>query len=179
MTKIPIKIIVFVGFIILLLLQAIILKPIIKEHYLTDDIKNFMKFSWKYTIYVFVAVVLVMLLISRKDIKISHTPQIILFFVILGLGFYLGIHNSIDNTLLYLNLKAKNNEIVKTYKVINHKENQTFWLDSKESIHDRKDMEIIDKNRIKHNLKSIFEYQTGDTIKVKFNYGIMGINYLD
>ena len=115
----------------------------------------------------------------RKNLKISQTPSIILFLIIFGFGFYLGVHSSLDNLLLYLNLKTKKGEIVQTYQVISNKEPQVFWLDGKEPIHDRKDLEKINNQRIRNNLKSIFDYQNNDTVKVKYYKGIIDLNYIE
>lgn len=180
MTKVSIKNIVFViCFIIVFLLQDFLLKPIIKENYLSEDLKKFKEFSWKYTVSIFIVFFLIILLMIRKNLKISQTPSIILFLIIFGFGFYLGVHSSLDNLLLYLNLKTKKREIVQTYQVISNKEPQVFWLDGKEPIHDRKDLEKINNQRIRNNLKSIFDYQNSDTVKVKYYKGIIDLNYIE
>jgi len=180
MTKFSKRNIIFVlCFIVIFSLQDFILKPIIKEKYLYDDLKDFKNYSWKYTVSIIVLIATIIIFRIRKSLKAYQIPVIILAFMFFGTSFYFGVHNLIDNTILYINSITEGSRIVKTYNVISHKENKTFWLNNKDSVHERNDLENINKSRTKNGLKSIFEYQNNDTIRVSFNKGLINVNYLE
>lgn len=172
------QIIFIVCFILLFSLQNLVIEPIVKEKYLYDDLKYFKNNSWKYPVSIFIIIAAILIFKIRKSLTMYQIPGIILTLIFIATSFYFGGHNFIDNTLLYLNSKIEGLEIIKTYKVISYKENETFWLNSTESVHDKNDLENINKSRIRKNLKSIFEYQNNDTVKVRFNKGLINVNYL-
>ncbi|SHK39997.1 hypothetical protein [Chryseobacterium polytrichastri] len=175
-----VQIIFVICFIILYLLQSFILEPIIKEKYLSDDLKYFKIYSWKYAVSIFIVIAAIIIFRIRKSFKTHQIPGIILVLVFLGISFYFGVHSLIDNSILYINSITEGPKIAKAYEVVNHKEDKTFWLNSNNgSIQDKKDVEKINKSRIRKNLKSIFEYQNNDTVKVEFNKGLININYLE
>lgn len=166
-------------FIIILLLQDFFLKPFVKDLYLNDDIKNFKEFSWKYTVFIFTIPAGIIIFISRKSITLSAVPLILLGLMIFGSGFYFGFHSLVDNALLLINSKTKNTEINKTYEVIHDKEKKVFWLNNENSIHDKEDLQKINRYRVSKGLKSIFDLQNNDTVKVTFNKGWFDVNYLE
>lgn len=174
-----VQIIFIICFIILYLLQSFILDPIIKEKYLSEDLKHFKTYSWKYTVSIFIVIAAIIIFRIRKSFKTNQIPVIILVLIFLGISFYFAVHSLIDNTILYINSITEGPKIVKTYKVINHKEDKTFWLHNNGAVQDEKDLEKINKSRIRKNLKSIFEYRNNDTVKVNFNKGLININYLE
>ncbi|KPH14563.1 hypothetical protein [Chryseobacterium sp. ERMR1:04] len=121
-----VQIIFIICFIILYLLQSFILDPIIKEKYLSEDLKHFKTYSWKYTVSIFIVIAAIIIFRIRKSFKTHQIPGIILVLIFLGISFYFGVHNLIDNTILYINSITEGQKTIKTYKVINHKEDKTF-----------------------------------------------------
>ncbi len=166
-------------FIIILLLQDFFLKPFVKDLYLNDDIKNFKEFSWKYTVFIFTILAGIIIFISRKNITFSAVPLILLGLMIFGSGFYFGFHSLVDNSLLLINSETKKTEIIKVYEVVYHKGKKVFWLNNENSIHDKEDLQKINRYRISKGLKAIFNLQNNDTVKVRFNKGWLGVNYLE
>lgn len=172
------NVIFILCFIIIFTLQDFVLKPIIKEKYLYDDLKSFEIYSWKYTLSIFLIIATIIIFKIKKSLKLDQIPVIILALIIFGSSFYFGVHNLIDNSILYINSITEGSRIVKTYHVVSYKENKTFWLNNTQSIHDTDDLEKINKTKIRNGLKSIFEYKNNDTVKITFNKGLINVNYL-
>ncbi|EJL71874.1 hypothetical protein [Chryseobacterium populi] len=152
-------------------------EPTIKEKYLDSDLSTFKDDSWKYTIipFIFLLIVYLFLIIKSKRKDFSNLPLVILF---LTLGCF-GLRGLIDKFLLYVNTQTEKEKVVRIYEVINHKEQQVFWLKSKTFIHSDNEIDKINNYRIKKNLKSVFELKTNDTIIVTLKRGIMDVSYLD
>ncbi|GAB0157041.1 hypothetical protein CHRYSEOSP005_23100 [Chryseobacterium sp. Alg-005] len=179
MPKISKSLIITIAFLTLLfLVNALLLDPAIKTKYLSTDIKSFKEYSWKYTLLLSLFIV-VLLFLKQKKFNFTQTLNALPYILFFGIAFYMGFKNLIDKCLLYANTKTEKKEWVRTFEVIHHKDHKVFWLSAgKNSIHDD-ELFLINERRIKKNLKSIFDYDNGDTIKVKFKTGMLNVNYLD
>ncbi|MDN4012789.1 hypothetical protein QX233_09975 [Chryseobacterium gambrini] len=166
-------------FIIILLLQDFFLKPFVKNLYLSDDIKNFKEFSWKYTVSAIIILAGIIIFISKKNVKPSSIPLILLALIVFGSGFYFAFHSLVDNSLLLINSETKKTEIIKVYEVVYHKGKKVFWLNNENSIHDKEDLQKINHYKVSKGLKSIFDLQNNDTVEVTFNKGWFDIDYLE
>ena len=162
-------------------LQSFFLKPFIEDLYLSEDIRNFKAYSWRYTVSIFIIFSGIVIFLTRKNIKAVYIPLMLLMLIIFGIGFYFSLHSFIDNVLLLVNSKTPKSEIIKSYEIINHTEQKIFWLHSVDSIHiyDNNDLEKINNYRISKGLKSIYHYRNNDTIKMKFQNGWFDVNYLN
>lgn len=172
------QIISFIIFIIIFSIYDFVLKPIIRERYLYADLENFENGSWKYTIIIFIILLIIMLfaIIKSKIKDLSNLPIVIL---VLGGVCFIGLRHPINDLLLFVNIQTGKEKITRKYEVVNHKEQSVFWLDANEnSIHDNNDLDKVNKYRVEKNLKSVFEMKNKDTIVVLFKRGIMDINYL-
>lgn len=156
-------------------LDTFILTPFIKNHYFDTDLSNFKTEAWKYT-FIIIGVTAVLLAIFSKAKQLSH----IIYVVIISTILISGIKPLLTKIFLFINVKTETSQESYTYKIINHKVSQTFWLDSgeKKSIHDD-EIKLIDKKRKEKGLPSILGYKNNDTIKVIYKKGIFNVNYLD
>lgn len=179
--KLLYKYFLVIIFILIPVLQRFFLKPFIEDLYLSEDIRNFKAYSWKYTVSIFIIFSGIVIFLTRKNIKAVYIPLMILMLIIFGIGFYFSLHSFIDNVLLLVNSKTPKSEIIKSYEIINHTEQKIFCLHSVDPIHiyDNNDLEKINNYRISKGLKSIYTYRNNDTIKMKFQNGWFDVNYLN
>lgn len=179
MPKISKSLLIVIAFFTLsFLIRNLILTPVIKGRYLYADTKLFQENSWKYTLFLLL-IVLVIIFLKQKKITARQIPVTLLVITFFSIGFFIGFKNLIDDILLYTNTKIEKKEFIKTFQIVKHQENKVFRLnDGNNSIQDA-ELPLINERRIKQNLKSVFDYNNGDTIKVKFKTGILNISYLD
>lgn len=169
--------ILLIILVLLFCLDAFVLKPFIKEHYLDQDLQSFKDFSWRYLL-VIAVVIAIVVSICIKATKIIQIISVCLYSAFFALWAF---RTLLIQILLFTNFQTEREHIINTYEVINHKEAMVFWMDGGKgnSIHDDNAIELIDKKRKAKGLKSIFEYKTGDKVKVEFKRGIFNVNYLD
>ncbi|MGG5207864.1 hypothetical protein ACQWU4_02870 [Chryseobacterium sp. MIQD13] len=156
--------------------EGFLLKPFIREHYLKTDLDAFKIDSWKY-IFMITAVIAIVIIILSKAKKISQIIIVIILSTILTFS----LKSLISNILLFINYHTEISQTVQTYEIISHKKAMVFWLNAgkNNSIYEDGEIHLIDKKRKTKDLKSIFEYKTGDTVKVKLKKGIFNVNYLN
>jgi hypothetical protein len=173
------KVFSFMFLAALFLLNIFYLDPIIKSKYLDSEIRVFKNNSWKYSI-IFSIIILFFFIrynykIHKGKLKIWNTSLFVLVSFFLS---YL-LKNVTDDLLLYINTIANSKDVVVVYKVIENKENKVFDLyNNKDFITLRDELHKINNYRIKSKNKSVYEYKNRDTIHVKFNRGIIGVNYI-
>lgn len=173
------QIVNFIFWTALVLLNWFYFKPVIQNKYLDSDIMAFKDVSWKYSIVVFL-LILVFLVgyfykVDKEKLNFRNTGLLIL----LALFISFLLKTFMDNFVLYINTKIdyKNTTIV--YKVIENKENKVFELyDNKNFVSHDDELNKINKYRIDTKSKSLFEYKNNDTIHVSFNRGIIGVNFI-
>ncbi|PIF46143.1 hypothetical protein CLU96_3162 [Chryseobacterium sp. 52] len=171
----------FVLFCIIMILifcfDGFYLKPIIKDHYLDMDLKSFKNDFWKYQLLIaaLLAIVFILFMKIRKLLQMIPVILCSLFFV------FMGFKTFFSDIALYINYQTEKKQITKTYTVINHKETKVFWLYAGEvsSIHDYKEIQLTDQKRKANGLKSLFNYNYGDTVQITFKKGIFKVNYMD
>lgn len=156
------------------------IRPLIKQMYLENDVKNFKEGSIIYRIIIITCIILLFFFVQLKRLGITQTPGILIYAVFLWFSLFLATKNIPDNILLYINSKTEKVKITKTYTVISNIDPKVFWLDEKSaSIHSENELRIIDNMRTSKKLKSIYTYNNRDTIKVNFKKGLIKVNYLN
>ncbi|WBV57793.1 hypothetical protein PFY10_04955 [Chryseobacterium daecheongense] len=171
------QIVFFSVFLIIFFVHNFVLQPMIRETYLSSDLKNFEESSWKYTVIVFFALLSLMFFLTIKS-KIKDLSNLPIAIFVLGLSCFAGLHRPINDLLLYINMKVEKGRNSKEYKVVNHQDYKTFWLNGKTSIHDNNDLNKVNTFRLKKKLKPIFEMNTNDTVLVPLRRGLINIDYL-
>lgn len=124
------------------------IRPIIKQIYLENDVKNFKESSIIYRIIVITFTILLFFFVQLKRLGISQTSGILIHAVFLWFTLFLTTKNIPDNILLYINSKTEKGKITKTYTVVSNMDPKVFWLDEKSaSIHSEDELRIIDNRR--------------------------------
>ena len=172
------KLIVYLIVGILISVDFFILKPILKENYFSDDIFDFEKNSWKYTIGISLFLFALSVVYAFKK-NILNLNFIIYNFIVVSLFAFFG-KALIDDALLYANLKIETKKYIKSYVVLRYDPNKVFHIyDNKsEFIVVEEQLKKIDSIRIRKRLKSLYRLQNNDTLNVDYKTGLLNIKFL-
>jgi hypothetical protein len=164
----------------LMLINFFYFQPFVDNTYFHSDVLFFKNDSWKYSIIVFILILIVFVVYGFKTNMIKI--RIWNFALLALISFFLSslLKNFTDNFLLYINKKISHKSILIVYKVIENKENEVFELyDYKNFITYKEELDKINNQRINNNLKSVYDYKNNDTLQVSFNYGFLKVKYLE
>lgn len=163
---------------IIISLNLFVIKPILKDNYFTDDVFDFKRNSWKYTIGISLIIFVVFTIFAFKKNKLNRNFIIFNLMSITLITFFgKGI---IDGALLYANLKIKTEKYTKTYIVLRHDLNKVFHIyDNKtEFIVSDEQLKKIDAIRINNSLKSLYNLQNNDTLNINYKRGLLNVKFL-
>ncbi|MCL9810129.1 hypothetical protein [Flavobacterium luminosum] len=172
------KLIVYLIVTILICFNLFVLKPILKKNYFSEDILDFERNSWKYTIGISLVLLIAFTVYAFKK-NILNLKFIIYNFIVVFVFSFFG-KASIDHALLYANLKIETKKYTKSYVVIRYAPNKVFHIyDNKsEFIVFEEQLKKIDSIRIKKKLKSLYNLKNNDTLNVDYKTGILNVKFL-
>lgn len=168
----------YTVFIILFSIYSFIQKPFIQKIYSREEIKNFEDNNfWKVYIVIFIIVLISGLYFVKKtkeNIASFIFPTLFGFLLV-----FFFIRGVVTTNALYINQlhsKGKNEVIYRVLKMEN-----LIILDNENESNDfvdRDELKYIDEIRLKNHQESLFQKKNGDTLKIVFDKGIFGFNYL-
>jgi hypothetical protein len=169
------KLIAYLLIAILISVNLFVLKPILKENYFSDDIFDFEKNSWKYTIGISLVLFIAFTVYAFKK-NILNLNFIIYNFIVVSLFALFG-KALIDDALLYANLKIETKKYTKSYVVLRYDPNKVFHIYDKKSefIVYEEQLKKIDSIRLKKRLKSLYSLQNNDTLNVDYKTGLLNV----
>lgn len=176
--------ILFISFFITLFyLDWFILKPIIKEKYLRNDIWEFENHSWIFstvTFFIFLTLLLFYLKYKSKDKK-AKWLNLIITSTLYSLVFTICLNRTTNRAMLYLNTNFHNKTLKQEYIIQRYDTNNVFQLfdGNDEIIGWKRKLKRIDSMRKNKNLTSIYNLKNNDTIIINYQKGFLKIKYLN
>lgn len=173
------KVISFIVIGIIISIQIFFLAPYLKKIYFYDDVRNFEKNSWKYSLVLSSLIIIFMIVyaVKRKLLSRNFLINCSMFFVLFNF-FSKGLT---DDLLLYFNSKINVENYTKNYVVLRYDPNIVFHIYDKknEFIVFDEQLKKIDSIRLKKNLKSLYKLQNNDTLNIEYKVGILKVKYLE
>lgn len=177
------KIYTIVIFITLFSFDWFVMKPRIKEKYLNQDVWNFEKYSWKYSLIAFGLIYLGFVVLKKIKSKNSNGNSVIsyvyLLFSIALLGFF--FNGLTERTTLYLNSLYNKKTIEKEYIIQRYDNNGIFQLydEKDEVIASTSELDRINSKRKSKNLIPIYDLKNNEKIIVEYQIGFLNTKYFE
>ena len=173
------KVISFLIIIALFSFKIFFLNPFLKRIYFSDDIRNFEKNSWKYSLVLpsILLIIAIIFAIKRKLADRKFFINCIIVFLLITVF----SKRLTDDLLLYFNSKINVENYTKNYIVLRYDPNKVFHIYDKknEFIVFDEQLKKIDSVRLKRNLKSLYNLQNKDTLNVEYKVGMLKVKYLE
>lgn len=182
------NIVIFIVVTGIILFQIIVLEPFIKKTYQFYEISKFTDTSWKYSLIIFIAVFIllvgILFFVRKREYKKIKFFELAYLFFIIFLMCFIFFKRLTDYTLLYFNQKNIKSEYQKTFNIVENSirknDHNSIYLFNGEQgiISDVYILKHINNQRVKNNLKPIFELKNKDTIELKFCKGYFDVEFL-
>ena len=162
---------------LIFLILLFVFVPNQEKYYVDSDIKNFEdKYYSKFSLLISLVLTIIVLIfgiIKKKTVKtqINNLIGITIF----CLWFFVLFQSILIGFALFINRQSNVEEVVKNYKILYISRNQSFLAYNLKNEKEYIDDETYKKIHKTNNLRNL---ENGKVLKIIFNKGILGVNYI-